>query len=62
MPPMILHIAINSIPEFALGQPVRYQRASGTFFVLLLVVVIVAALADSRLRGAPAKQQISRSI
>ena len=62
MPPMILHTALNLIPEFALGQPVRYQRALATFFVFLLVVVIVAALADSRLKGAPAKEQVARSI
>ena len=57
IPPLILHTAINSIPEFALGQPVRYQRALGTFFVFLLVVVIVAALADSRLRGEPQRNK-----
>ncbi len=62
IPPMILHTAINSIPQFALGQPVRYQRALGTFFVFLLVIVIVAALADSRLRGEPSKEQVARSI
>jgi membrane protease YdiL (CAAX protease family) len=62
IPPMILHTAINSIPEFAVGQPVHYQRALGTFFVFLLIAVIVAAPADSRLRGAPAKEQVARSI
>jgi len=62
LPPLVLHTAINMIPDFALSQPVRYERALGAFFVFCLLVALVAALADSRIRRSPAKEQEARSL
>lgn len=62
LPPMILHTTLNAIPDFVLGQPARYGHALFGFFVLLLVVAVVAAIADPRLRSAPAKAQAARSL
>jgi membrane protease YdiL (CAAX protease family) len=62
MPPMLLHTTLNAIPDFALSQPARYERAFLAFLVFLVIVVLVAAMADPRLRGAPRKEQTARSL
>jgi membrane protease YdiL (CAAX protease family) len=53
LPPLLLHTAINAIPDFVLGQPARYEAALMLFWVFLLAVATAAAMADSRLRTAP---------
>ena len=64
LPPLLFHASLNAIPDFALGQPVRYERAFGVFLVLLVIIVLVAAMMDPRFRGAPHKEreQSARSL
>ncbi|MGE5360571.1 MAG: type II CAAX prenyl endopeptidase Rce1 family protein, partial [Bacteroidales bacterium] len=36
LPPLILHTTINAIPDFALGQPARYEQAFGLFWAFMI--------------------------
>ena len=53
LPTLVLHAAINAIPDFALAQPARYENALVLFGVFLGAVAVVATRADPRLRTAP---------
>lgn len=49
LPALALHTGINSIPDFAMRDPGRYERSMGLYVVLMLVVGIAIALRDRRL-------------
>lgn len=55
LPSFMMHTTLNAIPDFALNQPARYERASSLFLLLIVAVVVVAALTDARLRRGPSK-------
>jgi membrane protease YdiL (CAAX protease family) len=55
LPSIMVHTILNAIPDFALGQPARYERAFSLFLLLVVAVVVVAAMTDSRLRSEPSK-------
>ena len=50
--PLVLHTSINAIPDFALADPARYERAMTAFVLLLVVAAVGAVLGDGRLRQA----------
>ncbi len=53
LPALALHTALNSMPDFLLVDPARYQRATGLFWVLCLVAAVAVALTDKRLADVP---------
>jgi hypothetical protein len=50
LPALALHTGINSIPDFAMRDPGRYERAMGLYVVLMLALGIAVTLLDRRLR------------
>jgi membrane protease YdiL (CAAX protease family) len=50
LPAFALHTGINVIPDFAMKDPGRYERAMGLFVLLVLVLGVAVLLADRRLR------------
>jgi membrane protease YdiL (CAAX protease family) len=57
LPPLVLHTAINAIPDFALSQPARYENALVVFGIFLGALAIVATRVDPRLRKVPPEAQ-----
>ena len=53
IPPLLLHTAINAIPDFVMNQPQRYERALGIFVVFLLILAAAVTRYDSSLRKSP---------
>jgi hypothetical protein len=49
LPALALHTGINSIPDFAMRDPGRYERSMGLCVVLMLVLGIAIALRNRRL-------------
>lgn len=49
LPALALHTAINAIPDFAMRDPGRYERAMGFYIVVMLALAIAVALRDRRL-------------
>ena len=52
--PLTLHTAINAIPDFALAEPARYEKAMAVFLVWMIVTAGAVVLADARFRKRPA--------
>jgi membrane protease YdiL (CAAX protease family) len=50
LPPLVLHTAINAIPDFALVEPARYERAMAVFILLLTIAAFAVVLGDPRFR------------
>jgi membrane protease YdiL (CAAX protease family) len=50
LPALALHTGINVIPDFAMKDPGRYERAMGLFVLLTVGLGIAVHLADRRLR------------
>ena len=49
LPALALHTAVNIIPDFAMRDPGRYERAMGIYVVLMVAVGIGVALSAHRL-------------
>ena len=50
LPALALHTGINTIPDFAMRDPGRYERAMELYVVLMLALGIAVALLDRRRR------------
>lgn len=50
LPPLVLHTAINAIPDFALAEPARYERAMAVFILLLTLAAFAVVFGDARFR------------
>jgi membrane protease YdiL (CAAX protease family) len=48
--PIAVHTTLNTVPDFAMCDPGRYQRAIGILMMLLALVAVVAMFRDRRLR------------
>ncbi len=49
LPAFALHTGINTIPDFGMRDPVRYERAMGLYALLAIAVGVAVALRDRRL-------------
>ena len=56
LPALALHTGINTLPDFGMRDPGRYEHAMGLYVVLMLVLGIVVALLDRpRLSSTPTR-------
>ena len=55
LPPLVLHTAINVIPDFALAEPARYERAMAVFILLLAIAAFAIVLGEARFRQQPSE-------
>lgn len=49
LPPFLFHTAVNSVPDFALADPARYERSALLFWLLMVGGALAVALADGRM-------------
>jgi membrane protease YdiL (CAAX protease family) len=52
--PLTLHTAINAIPDFALADAARYERAMAVFLAWMMLAAAAVVFADARFRRRPA--------